>query len=657
MKKGIKLLAIMGMVLMCFVGYAKVQKEDVSKTEIETVIAAKSATIEVKEHLKLDNAEYKSAVITNSGFGNGLYYVSIGAMVLGALVFLRKLFKQAANLFSVKTLTYLVIAVGFVGSFFMPELGIATSMAMAAVVLTPEEEAVQKEVMTKISEQTKAQIETFRKEFSDLAAQAKVGAISKEVYDKQMADLNERLKAFDPAKFKEYQDKVAAAEKQLSEHVTALKVQSDEIKKMKDGGLGGSEAKPGLRAELKRILNSNEYKEFYESGGKKKVSFECKTVSITSDYTGSSVVHLTTRSNRVIDHPNVMRMNIRDLLTVGPTDLPYLSFLEVYDWVRAARPHSENESLAESSFKLRESTVQVKRIGTSLPISKRMLKSIPYLENHLATRLPAQVRYVEDFYLLFGDGAGNNPLGIFEVAEDFADIINANITGIAGDVASIATYDGGAKTIVNFTANTNINNGDTITFANADVAQYNDAFTALVVGPRQIVIEIAYSAEADVSDWTFSVTSKFKERIEAAQEIDVLKVAKTLVTREEYACTGYVLHPDDVCAIKLLKGNDEHYIDVSYSDNGTLMIAGIPVIETTAMPSGKFAVGDWTLGASLLEFTPLILEFSESTQEKLTNTVMAIVSEEIIFPIYNRFMFVVGDFVTAKAAIAVPPTT
>ena len=59
------------------------------------------------------------------------------------------------------------------------------------------------------------------------------------------------------------------------------------------------------------------------------------------------------------------------------------------------------------------------------------------------------------------------------------------------------------------------------------------------------------------------------------------------------------------------------------------------------------------MAAAIGQFTELTLEFSESTNEKLKNTVEAIIQEEILFPIYNKYMFVVGDFATAIPAIAV----
>lgn len=501
----------------------------------------------------------------------------------------------------------------------------------------------EQELLEKIEKKNKEQLNDFRNEFKLLATNMKSGLIDEDTFNTKFDKLTGKLEKFDEEAFGKFKGTLEKMEK-------ALKTQGDKMKKMEEGGGPGAN-KVTLRSEIEKALKSEDYKEFINSNGKKKASINLKAVSITDNYTGTSQVHITTRDSRVVDHPQVARLNVRDLLTVMPTDLPYLAFTEVYDWDRKVGMNSENGALAESSFKVRESITDVKRIGTHVPISKRMIKSATYVLNHLMQRLPAQVKYFEDFQLLFGDGQGNNVTGIFKVASDFATLINATITGVATSVASVATYDGGAKSLVTFAANQDIPNGSTITIADATNAGYNDSHKAIVISPKEIVIEEAYVVEADTSAWTFVVASAFKNAIDAAQQIDVLKVAKTLVTQQEYAATGYVLNPVDATLIETLKGNDEHYIDVKRLENGILTISGLPVVETTAIPAGKFAVADWAMAAALLEFTQLVLEFSESTNEKLGNYVEAIIQEEVLFPIYNKYMFVVGDFTTAEAAI------
>ena len=513
-------------------------------------------------------------------------------------------------------------------------------------------EAEAQKLLDKVKDQTAEQIKSFKQEISDLAAKAKSGMIDEKTFNEKCDSWKERLKDFDPEKFKTFEETLEIYTKKFEESEAILKTQGEELKKIKEGGAQDGEAKGTFRAKLKEFLGSDQWKEFVRTNGKGKAEMQVKVVDLSNDYTGTSQVHVTRRDPRVVDHPTPVRLNIRDLLTVSPHEEPYLAFIEVYDWDRQINMEAENGELDESAFKVREATSEVKRLGTFIELSKRMLKSSSFIENHLATRLPALVRYKEDSQLLFGDGAGTNVQGIFKIADDFATIINQTVVGIAGDVASVASYDAGAKALVTFDSPFHINNGDNITFANATHPGYNDTFKAHVISPKQIIIEVAYVSEADTSAWTFVVSSRFKNAIFAAQEIDVLKIGRTLVTRQEYSCTGIVLHPDDATIIETLKGNDEHYLDVKRLENGVMTIGGVPVIETTAMPSGKFALGDWAMAAALFEFTSLILEFSESTAEKKKNTVVVLAWEEILFPIYNKYMFVVGDFATAKSAIA-----
>lgn len=564
------------------------------------------------------------------------------------------------NIFKNKTVLFLCLlfAVALTFALLDPLADGAMSIASLVPIWGSIKEGTFKELsvdeIAKLSDEEQAQYfadkaeyqkEEIKKELSVLVSKAKADLISKSDFDKEFDAIKGKLKDIDVDKFNKF-------EQALEKYQEIVKTQGIELAKLKDSGIPTS-AKNAFKEELKKALDSEQYKEFVESNGKKKASFSLKAVSISDDYTGNSLVHITSRDSRVVDRPEVTRLNVRDLLTVIPTDLPYLAFTEVYDWDRNTGTISENGSLAESTFKVREATVDAKRIGTHIPLSKRMLRSASFVMGHIMQKLPAMVRYQEDFQLLHGDGAGDNVLGVNKKAQDFTTLINTSITGSAGAVASVETYDGGAKALITFAANQNLNNGDTITIANATEASYNASHSAIVKSPTQIVIELAYVAEADTSAWTFTVNSPFKDSIEAAQEIDVLKVAKTLVTVQEYMATGIVLNPVDATKIETLKGSDEHYIDVQRLENGVLTIGGIPVVETTAMPAGKFIVGDWVLAAALAQFSELTLEFSESTQEKLKNMVEAIIQEEVLFPIYNPYMFVTGDFTTAKAAIGV----
>ena len=71
------------------------------------------------------------------------------------------------------------------------------------------------------------------------------------------------------------------------------------------------------------------------------------------------------------------------------------------------------------------------------------------------------------------------------------------------------------------------------------------------------------------------------------------------------------------------------------------------------MPLGKFAIGDFMNGANLIQYTGLMLEFADDVSYKLQNQVAAIVQEEVIFPIYNKFAFLYGGFASCKTLLSI----
>lgn len=520
--------------------------------------------------------------------------------------------------------------------------------------MTAEEKKAQEDaLLLKIKEQGGVQIDAklveIKNDFSKLIGEAKTGMISDDAFKESLKPIEAKLKDFDPEIYAKY----GKALEDMEKYQGMVEAQGTEIAKLKEGGTPGKSKSSKLWDEVGEHVKSPEFEQFVKNP-KQGVSFALKAVSITDDYTGN--VFISAQDPTVVDYPEVSRLNIRDLLSVSPIDFPLLTFLTVTEWVRAVGTVSENGVLPESSFKEVEESTDVKRIGTFVTLSKRILRQPKFIVQHLRQRLPAQIRYFEDFQLLWGDGTGNNLNGIFNVADDFATIINATkITGIAGDVASIATYNGGTQTLVNFTANQDtMFNGDIITFAATTGTTYDGAHTAILISPTQILIEQAFTADANVNaNWTYTVNNPFKDSIAAAQQVDVLKVASSVINVQQYRNTGFVLNPTDATKIETLKGNDEHYIDVRRLDNGVLTIAGVPVIQTTAMPAGKFACGDWSMAAALFQYTDMTLDFAESVDQKLNNTVVAIIQEEVLFPIYNKFMFLTGDFTTAIPAIGV----
>lgn len=351
------------------------------------------------------------------------------------------------------------------------------------------------------------------------------------------------------------------------------------------------------------------------------------------------------------------KMHVRDLLNVSSTTGATIVGGVVTGWTDSitmgATVLAENTAAPESIFTSNEKTWSVKRIANSMRISKRWFKvnGLQWVIDHVLAKLPDATYTVEDFQLLFGDGAGNNVDGLTNDAQSFD--LNAN-TYTAGAISSVATYNAGTQALITFAAAHSIRNGDNLTIANATEATYNATHTAVeVVNATQVIIDLTFVAEADTSAWTGSSVSIFSLSINGAQEYDVLSVARALLISGEFNATGHLVNPQQLIQMGLLKATDANYLNIQKDGNGEVVgVGGLPVVATTAMPTGKFITGDFSPnGAELKELTPFNIQFIEDGTTAKANEILVVVEEEIIFPVYNPFWFIYDKFATAKALL------
>jgi hypothetical protein len=276
-----------------------------------------------------------------------------------------------------------------------------------------------------------------------------------------------------------------------------------------------------------------------------------------------------------------------------------------------------------------------------------MLKSISWLRSWLTNRVPSWIRLAEDFQILKGDGQGNNFLGLMNQCPNFKDVLTALITGAAGSVKSVSTYKNGTQTVVEFTEpQAEIENGTRITFAGftGGATGYNGTFTVNKISDRQIMIEATYVAVADTSAVTFTTGGEFTQTVEDANTASVVSAAQAYLTYGEYTPTAVAMNPIDVFKAENLKDTTGKDLEVVKTIGGVKYIKNLPIVETTAIVPDEFVIGDFTNGASLVDFTALEFEFAEDVQTKRSNQVAIIVQEETIMPVYNPYAFLKGKF-------------
>jgi HK97 family phage major capsid protein len=79
-------------------------------------------------------------------------------------------------------------------------------------------------------------------------------------------------------------------------------------------------------------------------------------------------------------------------------------------------------------------------------------------------------------------------------------------------------------------------------------------------------------------------------------------------------------------------------------------IAGVPLIANTAVTTGDFLVGDFSMGAQLFDRQQSSIRFFEQDQDNaIRNVVTVVASERLALAIYRPTAFVYGDFASALA--------
>jgi hypothetical protein len=266
------------------------------------------------------------------------------------------------------------------------------------------------------------------------------------------------------------------------------------------------------------------------------------------------------------------------------------------------------------------------------------------------------VYLAEDWNILFGDGSGDQLKGIANQTgcTPVETIITGPVVTIsAGGVDSVESYNSGADTIVTFAAaQPDILEGMKITFANSGVSAFNTTFDVIKMNDRQILVKGgAYSSSLVAANITATVNHGAYKSIAYPNSADVINTIFAVMNYAQYSPSAIVLNPVTVNTIMAEKDTTGRNLGLVTGANGIKYIGGIPVIEMTSIPVGKYLVGDFQNAANLIDYTALTLEWAEDVQTKLKNYVELIAQEEVIFPVYMPWAFAYGSLASVKTAI------
>lgn len=497
--------------------------------------------------------------------------------------------------------------------------------------------------------------------FTDAINKSNDGMLSDKDLTNKLTEFSAQMKE---ANLKELQ----TLKKENDDLIKQLKTMGEKVDKLTKKGISLDTINK-FDEKLNEMFDSEKFKDFAAGNVRKSGTFEGFSlkdiVSMTNNYDGTLLI--TQQQSRVVTPIASKPLHMRDILKVisGDPAFPNLAYTQV-DWMdRNARYVSENGRLPESSIKAKEVQTGTKRLGTHIRVSKRMLKSRAYIRSFILAMLPEAVYMAEDWNILFGDGNGENLTGIANHKGVMAveTIINeAIVDGKAGSISSVTPYNEKADTLIEFTnPQPYILDGMMITLTGAATTTLNATFPVVKVNDRQVLLVGVGLAEAEadatVAKMTFKVNNAAFKNIEAPNTQDVVKTAFAVMTYGQYFPNFIVLNPITTNAIESEKDALGRPLELIKVVNGVKYIANRPIVEYPGIPAGKYLIGDLNLGAHLVDYTSLTLEWAEDVETKLANEVVLIAQEEVIFPVYMPWSFSYGDLAKLKAAITKPVST
>lgn len=141
------------------------------------------------------------------------------------------------------------------------------------------------------------------------------------------------------------------------------------------------------------------------------------------------------------------------------------------------------------------------------------------------------------------------------------------------------------------------------------------------------------------------------------QQLDVLRRAKLqarLIGLGTFAPDGFVLNPRDMAAIELIKteeggaGKGLYIIGDPRTGPAVKLLWGLPVVESDSIASGKFLVGAFKTGATLIDRMSAFVEISWEHASNFTANLATILCEERIgLAVRRPDAFIYGSFSTS----------
>lgn len=159
----------------------------------------------------------------------------------------------------------------------------------------------------------------------------------------------------------------------------------------------------------------------------------------------------------------------------------------------------------------------------------------------------------------------------------------------------------------------------------------------------------------DGTAFTTSSGGLFYQSVESANEYDVLVAALNQLALVNYQADTILLNPTDLHKIVLLKSTANEYLRQQIYTGIQPTIMGIPVTINTAMPNGKFLVGNLAQATQLWIRENLAISFSREDSTNFRDGFVTVKAQErVALTNYLPNAIVQGTFSTAKTALETP---
>ncbi|WP_229418396.1 phage major capsid protein [Massilia sp. Root351] len=126
--------------------------------------------------------------------------------------------------------------------------------------------------------------------------------------------------------------------------------------------------------------------------------------------------------------------------------------------------------------------------------------------------------------------------------------------------------------------------------------------------------------------------------------IDILRKGILQVRIAEFRASAIVLNPADWADIELQKDDTGGYIWVNVGTPSEPVMWRLPVVDTNAMPEGKFMVGAFMLGAQIFDREEASVQVSTEDKDNFVKGGVTILAEErLALAVYRPQSFVYGN--------------